>query len=266
MTDSCDSGYGAVQTTSCLQEIRYEAQFCEQRGWTVAMEDEYAEVAESMFHYDDHGAGDSTPTPYSTTTLHNEPQPRTFRLLHLFSGFRRPRDLEWWASDDGSSCGSVVNRHRDQPGLRPYEPHLCRQDHRDVLIGHLPCGDERSSVQLLVHCTVAGNGGWSKTTQDQSGALGSLGHYDEQLRAEAAAAWISTTTCYPGHLSSHLQKRRLSDDGTPSRPWSSSLYLDMEPQGSSQPSAGARPMHVWCTFQEAYDHHDYWTTDKRCSS
>ena len=48
-TDSSDMGFGVTVTNATATELREEARYCELRGWTVALEDSYAEIEESVW-------------------------------------------------------------------------------------------------------------------------------------------------------------------------------------------------------------------------
>ena len=98
-----------VTTSSSIQEIRAEAQHCEQRGWCVALEDEYAEVEASVFREEGIGHCDMVPIPEKTLPpVQVDTKRRTFRLLHLFSGFRRMWDVEWWVASLSTTMGIFV--------------------------------------------------------------------------------------------------------------------------------------------------------------
>ena len=100
MLDSSDIGYGVVKSSASLPELREEAQFCEMRSWAVCLEDNYSKLEEAQWT--------ESPSEWSETVddlaQAARPEPplcpqarRSFRLLHLFSGYRRREDLEWWA-------------------------------------------------------------------------------------------------------------------------------------------------------------------------
>ena len=108
MTDSSDSGYGVCETRASRREIRAEARYCELRGFQVALEDEYAAVEESML-WDDKDDPLMEPIESMGGSPEVKPEPkRTFRVLHLFSGFRRLEDLEWWIRTLAATAGLMV--------------------------------------------------------------------------------------------------------------------------------------------------------------
>ena len=106
-TDASDAGYGVCSTRASKEELREEARYCELRGWTVCLEDAYADVEESVCAQDSNNAGDwvddvEASIPVAPSAL------KGFRVLHLFSGFRRKGDLEWWIRLLAQSCDFVV--------------------------------------------------------------------------------------------------------------------------------------------------------------
>ena len=95
-TDSNDTGFGVTVTAATVSELREEARYCELRGWTVALEDSYAEIEESIWA---DGADQNVQDLAESATPGPAPWPRSrrsFRVLHLFPGFRRKEDVEWW--------------------------------------------------------------------------------------------------------------------------------------------------------------------------
>ena len=94
-TDSSDFGYGVVVTTSSVDEIREEARYCELRGWTVCLEDQHANIEESVWADQNESADDIVHDAFAAMPL-RPLKTKCFRILHLFSGFRRKGDLEWW--------------------------------------------------------------------------------------------------------------------------------------------------------------------------
>ena len=94
--DSSDTGFGVTVTAATVSELREEARYCELRGWTVALEDSYAEIEESIWA---DGADQNVQDLAESATPGPAPWPRSrrsFRVLHLFPGFRRKEDVEWW--------------------------------------------------------------------------------------------------------------------------------------------------------------------------
>ena len=98
-TDSSDEGYGVVQTQAKLEEIVAEASFCELRGWCVSLEDSYADAEEAEWADPADGwsedvveAAEACSPPLPPTL----PAERTYRVLHLCSGYRRLGDVERW--------------------------------------------------------------------------------------------------------------------------------------------------------------------------
>ena len=96
-TDSSDIGYGVCQTRADLKEIRAEATYCEMRGWTVCMEDCYATVEESVWApYEERDVDQDVVEAMVAARPLPSIKTNTYRILHLFSGFRREEDVEWW--------------------------------------------------------------------------------------------------------------------------------------------------------------------------
>lgn len=75
----------------------------------MAMEDDYAEIEESMFRDDDMALNDMPPVDTAAPAASSPPRDgRHFRVLHLFSGFKRPWDLEWWIATMAITSGLWV--------------------------------------------------------------------------------------------------------------------------------------------------------------
>lgn len=89
-TDASTEGYGVVQTRATKAELAEEARYCELRGWTVCLEDEYA-ARDDMGGYEDDAIEDVTiAAPLVVPTR------KILRVAHLFSGHQRKFDVEWW--------------------------------------------------------------------------------------------------------------------------------------------------------------------------
>ena len=92
-TDSCDKGFGVVKTEASLAELRAEARHTEMRGWTVALEDTYADIEESIWQDDDDARNHSVHDLMDAARPEAPSTPRVFRVLHLFAGDRREKDV-----------------------------------------------------------------------------------------------------------------------------------------------------------------------------
>ena len=102
MFDASDMGGGVCSTKASWEEVTAEGRWGVRGGWTKYVNDPN--------FFDHYRPGEETP---ELDWIHLFPkdvgQVKGVNFLHMFSGMKRPKDLEWFLVRDGARRGYKVN-------------------------------------------------------------------------------------------------------------------------------------------------------------